>query len=134
MVIPDTSVWIEFFKGKDPYFTRLRFLLEHQNVLTTDSIFGELLQGCKNKNEVSFISSYWENLPKYQSPDLFFIAGLISYHHKYLSKGIGLIDAAIISSARNTDSSIWTLDKKLLSVLTKKEIFHPEISPGEHVD
>lgn len=40
-----------------------------------------------------------------------------------MSKGIGLIDAAIIIAARSKDCQIWSLDKKLLSCLKQKEIF-----------
>jgi len=51
MIIPDTSVWIEFLKGNEPYFSQLKELLERNEVMGVECIFGELLQGAKNSRE-----------------------------------------------------------------------------------
>ena len=55
MILVDTSVWIEFFKKHEPYFTELRELIETSEVITHAVIFGELLQGCKSKAESDLI-------------------------------------------------------------------------------
>ncbi len=54
---------------------------------------------------------------------IFFKAGTESSRNKWLIKGVGLIDCAILMYARETKSQVWTLDKKLLSILTKEEKF-----------
>jgi|SRR3990170_640092 hypothetical protein len=122
-IIVDTSIWIEFLKGNSLCFTHLQELLENQNVLTIDCIFAELLQGAKDKRERDIILAYWNNLPKVEIPDLYVHAGIYSYENKLISKGIGLIDCAIIISCHHNKAKIWTLDKKLLNVLQKDEIY-----------
>ena len=47
------------------------------------------------------------------------------------SKGIGLIDCAIIISARRHHAKIWTLDKKLNNILEEEEKFVYSIQPED---
>ena len=123
MVIVDTSVWIEFFKNKEPYFSELSKLLENNKVLATECIFAELLQGVNNKTETNIINEFWNNLPKYPEENIFIKAGEESNRSNWINKGIGLIDSVIIILARETGSMIWTLDKKMNSVLKSGEIY-----------
>jgi predicted nucleic acid-binding protein len=51
MIILDTSVWIEFLKKHEPYFTTISPLLEQKEILAVECVFGELLQGVKNEEE-----------------------------------------------------------------------------------
>jgi predicted nucleic acid-binding protein len=125
MVIPDTSIWIDFFRKKPDVFLKMKELLENRAILAVECIFGELLQGCKDKEEIDVVKGYWQNLPKVDQYSSFIEAGEISAMEKFLSKGVGLIDAVLIVSLRKTKSQIWTLDKKLLSVLSKEEIYSP---------
>ena len=123
MILIDTSVWIEFFRKKEPYFTELRELIESSEVLVHEIVFGELLQGCKSKSEEKFILDYWENLNKITSGGSFIEAGKLSFSHKLIDKGIGLIDSVLISQVKNRKVKIWTLDKKILKILNKNEIY-----------
>jgi predicted nucleic acid-binding protein len=126
MIIPDTSVWIEFFKAHDPWFPRLRMLLERQEVLALSVIFGELLQGARSKREKSVLLQYWQSLPKIDETGLMIKAGIYSQEHKLVSAGVGLIDACLIAAAIETSSAIWTLDEKLNRVLNKDLIYRPD--------
>ncbi|PJZ64088.1 pilus assembly protein [Leptospira wolffii] len=130
MILVDTSVWIEFFRGNDPYFSDLKELIESSEVIVHEVVFGELLQGCKNKNEVSFILEYWENLNTLTSDGSFLSAGKLSFENKHIDKGIGLIDSVLINEVRSKKLQLWTLDKKILKVLDKKEVYS---SKGKHV-
>lgn len=124
MIVADTSIWIEFLKGKnDDVFSRMVSLLENNTILALEPIFGELLQGVKNKKEAQLISNYWENLPKIDELGLWIQAGLESSNNKYLSNGIGIIDSFIIIVAREAKSKVWSLDKKLNSILETEERF-----------
>ena len=105
------------------YFNTLAKLLEENQVLAMELIFGELLQGVKNNREKSIINEYWLNLPKFSEKNIFIKAGIESRANRWLDKGIGLIDSAIIIMAKETQSTIWTLDKKLLKALPKNSIF-----------
>jgi predicted nucleic acid-binding protein len=55
MIVVDTSIWIEFFKKNEPVFSNLKELIETGSILGHEAIFGELLQGCLNVKELSFI-------------------------------------------------------------------------------
>ena len=55
--------------------------------------------------------------------DLFIKAGIYSAENNFISKGVGLIDAVILLSAIESNSQIWTLDKKLLRTLTEEYIY-----------
>ncbi|HQO41097.1 MAG TPA: PIN domain-containing protein [Spirochaetota bacterium] len=124
MIILDTSVWIEFLKNNPEYYSKVKYLLGNQQVLAVECIFGELLQGAKNKREVEIISLYWESLPKVKTENGWIQAGIYSSVNKLTSKGVGIIDSYIITAARNNNARIWSLDKKLNSLLKKEEIFN----------
>ena len=122
MIIPDTSIWIEFFKLHEPYFTELKDFLEKREIVVLSSIFGELLQGVKSQNERRIILEYWQYLPKVDESELLIKAGEYSFENKYISKGVGIIDASIVVMAIKNNSVIWTLDEKLKRVLRKEYI------------
>ena len=121
MIVVDTSIWIDFLKAKEPIFTQLRVLLDNGQVMANECVFAELMQGAKGKREVDIISEYWRNLPKNTNDGILFKAGKESSRNKWFDKGVGIIDCAILMYARENKSQIWTLDKKLLSILTKDE-------------
>jgi predicted nucleic acid-binding protein len=125
LIIIDTSIWIEFFKGGNPYFDQVSNLLTTNDILALSPIFGELLQGAKSNNERSIIIEFWNNLPKISESDLFIHAGFISGKQKWLDKGVGLIDSVIIIASQETSSFIWTLDTKLSRLLKKEELYTP---------
>ena len=123
MILVDTSIWIEFFRGNEPYFTKLKEIIESSDVLAHEVVFGELLQGCKNKTELNFILEYWESLSNIVSNGSFIQAGKLSFEDKHLDKGIGIIDSILINEARQKNLKIWTLDKRLLKLLESKYVF-----------
>jgi predicted nucleic acid-binding protein len=120
MIILDTSVWIEHLKKNQIYFEKICELLESGEVLAVECIFGELLQGIKNKNEKEIIKKYWEHLPKEKYENIIIEAGEYSANNKLLDHGVGLIDSIIIMHGIKSSSKIWTLDKKLLRVLPEE--------------
>lgn len=123
MILVDTSVWVEFLKGRRAYFLRLSALLEQQQVVAVECVFGELLQGAKSPREESIILGYWENLPKQAERGLWVQAGNASARNTWHAKGVGLIDAFLLCFVRTYDLQLWTLDKKLASVAEPAELF-----------
>jgi len=121
MIILDTSIWIEFLKNNPEYYSKVKDLLENRKVLAIECVFGELLQGAKNKREIEIISLYWENLPKEIIENGWIEAGKYSSINKLTSIGVGIIDSFIIVTARKVNAPIWSLDKKLNSLLNKEE-------------
>jgi len=120
MIITDTSVWIEFFKSHEPFFSRHSELLENNQVIALSPVFGELLQGVKLNSEKSIILEYWYYLPKIDETNLFIKAGDYSLENHLISKGVGLIDSSIIVTALEYGCTIWTLDEKINRLLSSK--------------
>lgn len=123
MIIVDTSIWIEFLKKKSPTFEIVEQLLVERSVLAVELVFAELLQGAKNERERQILLAYWNNLPKISSEDVLIRAGLTAGKMNFISKGIGLIDAVLIQIVKENAYQIWSLDKKLVSVLDEHERF-----------
>lgn len=127
MVAWDTSVWIQFFKGNEPYFREVQTLIEAKSVTTIEPIFGELLKGALNKREIDTIKNFWEYITELKEPGLFIKAGELAYKQKLVSKGIRLIDASIIYATINNNYTLWTLDNKILNHLEQKYIYNPNL-------
>ena len=118
MIIVDTSVWIEYLRGKNPEITHsLKTRLQKRKVVAISAVFGELPQGVKNKREREIVNGFWQNLPHVDETNLFIEAGQIANEYKLHNKGVGLIDSYILSAALRHDLPIWTLDKKLDRVI-----------------
>jgi predicted nucleic acid-binding protein len=120
MLILDTSVWIEFFRNSQNYFPEIKKLLESREILAIEFIFGELLQGVKNKKEKEIILDYWTYLPKEKYENIIVEAGIYSAENKLLDFGVGLIDTIILMHAIKSDSKIWTLDNKFLRIIPEE--------------
>ena len=122
-IIVDSSVWFEYFKKNDPYYKDVQTFIEIFSVKIIDPVIGEILQGALNQTELNFIRSHIRYVPKIEILDLFEKAGEYSFQHRLVSKGIGLIDASLIYATIETDSLLWTLDKKIVSFLDKKYLY-----------
>ena len=122
-IIVDSSVWFEYFKRKDPYFQEVQNNLDALNIKILDPIVGEILQGALNQSEINFLKKYLQYVPKIEIKDLFEKAGDYSFQNKLISKGIGLIDASLIYATIETNSLLWTLDKKIINALDRKYLY-----------
>lgn len=117
MIIADTSVWIEYLKGNSDITGLFIPYLRKNHIIAVSAVFGELLQGVRNRREREIITEFWINLPKVDERELFMEAGKLSNQHKLYAKGIGLIDCYILAGALKHDHALWTLDKKLLGII-----------------
>ncbi len=122
-ILLDSSVWFEYFKRKDPYFIKVQSFLNTLSIKIIDPVIGELLQGALNKSEIKFIRDYIQYVPKIEITNLFEKAGIYSFENKLISKGIGLIDSCVIIATIETNSTLWTLDKKIVKFLDDKYLY-----------
>jgi len=127
VILIDTSVWIEFFKRQPSVFSTVTSLVESQSIIAAECVFGELLQGVKDSRERAVVLGYWGNLPKRDEAGIWIQAGLMSAENKWVSKGVGIIDAVLLCLARTNHLKVWTLDKKLLAVMKATEKFTPSV-------
>ena len=120
MIILDTSIWIEHLKNNQLYFPKIRELLENREILAVECVFGELLQGIKNKSEKEIILKFWTYLPKENYENIIIQAGEYSAQNKLLDHGVGLIDVIILMHGQKSNSKIWTLDNKFLKIIPEE--------------
>ena len=124
MILIDTSVWIEFFKQRDPVVNGIRPLLSEQKVLTLEPVFSELLYGVRNKKEREIIQSYWQVLPRIEfGRNSMLEAATFANKNDYQRKGIGLMDAIIIKFALDGKHLIWTLDSRINAHVDARLLF-----------
>jgi predicted nucleic acid-binding protein len=118
MVLVDTSVWVEHLRSGT---IGLGALLNDGDVVCHPFVIGELACGhLRNRAE---IISLLEELPMAVQADdeeaLRFIED-----HKLMGKGLGYIDVHLLMSAMLTQTSLWTLDKRLHEVARKLRVAH----------
>ena len=123
MIILDTTIWIEHLRNSPDYFLQTSKLLEMKEILAVEFVFGELLQGVKNRYEKEIILNYWTHLPKMNYENIIIEAGVYSNKNKLIDKGVGIIDAAILMTAVKSNSKIWTLDAKFLRIIPAELIY-----------
>jgi hypothetical protein len=117
VILVDTSVWVEFFRGiKSENTARLISEIEHGNVIACSFVFAELMQGARDEAEVKRVSDVMQWLPSADERDVAVEAGRLSFQHKLYSKGVGLLDAVILAAALRGRHELWTLDKRLEEV------------------
>ena len=120
MIILDTSIWIEHLKNNQNFFPKTSKLLENGEILAVECIFGELLQGVKNKFEKEIILNFWTHLPKEHYENVIIEAGEYSSKNKLWDHGVGLIDTIILMHGIKSNSKIWTLDNKFLRIIPEE--------------
>ena len=110
MILVDTSVWIDHLRSGN---RRLRSLLDDGEVLTHPFVVGELACGAlRNRDEVLALL---QALPEADAAEHLEVIGFLDRERLY-GRGIGWIDAHLLASARLSDASLWTLDRKLSRV------------------
>jgi hypothetical protein len=122
-VLLDSPVWFEYFKRNEPYFKEVQMYLNTLSIKIIDPIIGEILQGALNQKDVNFIKANIQYVPKIEIKELFEKAGLYSFENKLITKGIGLIDSCLILATIETNSLLWTLDKKIINFLDEKYLY-----------
>ena len=108
VILVDSSVWIDHFRAGQPRLVRL---LDSAQVLTHPFVIGELACGnLKNRKTVLSLLSDLPAAPLALDDEvLFFIE-----KHRLMGKGIGYIDAHLLSAVSMAHAAqLWTKDKRL---------------------
>jgi hypothetical protein len=110
MVLVDTSVWVSHFRDGN---AGLANLLNDGRVVCHPFIIGEL--ACGNLKDRTVILSSLRLLPMGIEAEHDEVLSFIE-NHRLMGKGLGYVDAQLITSAVLTGVPVWTLDKKLAQV------------------
>lgn len=111
-VLVDTSVWIEFFRKKEPYYDIVSSLIDKDRVISAGLILAELIQGAKSEKELKILKDFlyvFEFVP--DSVFLWEKAGELSYALQRKGKSVGLSDCYIAVSAASQNARLLTLDR-----------------------
>jgi predicted nucleic acid-binding protein len=111
-VLVDTSVWIEFFRKKEPWFSAVSGLMDEKRICCSGIILAELLQGAKSDKELEILRDFrhvFEFIE--ESTDLWQAAGELSHTLQRKGKSIGLSDCYLAVSAREYKLKLLSLDK-----------------------
>ncbi|HEY4085220.1 MAG TPA: PIN domain-containing protein [Bryobacteraceae bacterium] len=107
MVLADTSIWVDHFRGGDP---ALADLLNSASVLMHPFVLGEL--ACGNLARRSQVLTELTELPAAVRAEDAEVMELIETRKLY-GLGIGWVDAHLIASALLSDCDLLTADQRL---------------------
>ena len=119
MILVDTSVWIEYFRGGDE---ALESLLEEGQVLMHPYIMGELACGhIESRDRILQDLTDMPQLGKARDDEvLYFIES-----HQLMGSGIGYLDAHLLASVHLAENvRLWTRDKKLSVLADQLSVLH----------
>ncbi len=110
MILVDTSVWVDHFRGGVPALVRA---LDEDSVLVHPFVAGELaLSGLARRDE---ILALLEELP--QATTATHDEALRAVRERRLDgRGIGWVDAHLFASALLSDATLWTHDRRLRAI------------------
>jgi predicted nucleic acid-binding protein len=108
VILVDTSVWIDHLRRGNAV---LAAALERDDVLTHPFVIGEIACGSlKNRREVLDLLAALPSAVVASDQETY----LFIERRRLMGKGIGYIDAHLLTSVTLTDQSrLWTLDKRL---------------------
>lgn len=125
----DTSAWIEFFRGKEPYRGAVEQLIDEDRVCCAGLVLGELLQGSKSTRELGTLNHFLHVFEFLEdSPAIWERAGELAYALRRKGRTVGLSDCYLAAAAVARDASILTLDRHFR--VLKKEIPLRLAAPG----
>ena len=112
MVIADSNIWIHYLRNPNSEVgSTLQELLDANQVLMTDVVLAEVLQGARTEREFDILLSHLTALPHQEmSRETWVSAGRIGLELR-LTKGlVPLTDLAIAAVALEYDHEVCTLD------------------------
>ena len=121
MVLVDTSVWIRFLTGREPYAGELDSLLEKDEVAGHDLVFGELLIGDKGGRR-KLIDAYEQMHQATTVPHAEVVAFV--RERRLHGHGIGWVDVHLLASTIVGRYRLWTADPRLAALAEKFCVSH----------
>lgn len=119
MVLVDTSVWIRFLRGLEPYATGLDDLLGRDEVVGHEMVYGELLIG-DDGGRTKLLTSYALMHQAQTIPH----AEVVQFarERRLLGMGIGWIDAHLLAAAIVGGHELWTADLRFAQTAKKLSV------------
>jgi len=107
VILVDTSVWVDHFRGAD---ARLTELLIDGQVMSHAFVAGELACGnLRRRAEVLTLLAELPQLPTLATADAM---GFVEAN-RLMGKGLGWVDVHLLASAFASRERLWTKDRRL---------------------
>jgi len=113
VILADSSIWIDHFRGSNP---KMRQLLESEDeeIVTHPFVVAELALGSLKDRRKTLAEL--DLLTHVDVADTFEVRRMVDAHSLY-SRGIGLVDAHLLASCLlTTGTRLWTRDTRLQAV------------------
>ncbi len=121
MVLVDTSVWIRFLYGREPYSSGLLRLFDADEAAGHEMVYGELLIGDISAR-TKLLADY-RDLPQAPMVPHEEVANFVR-HRRLHGRGLGWIDAHLLASALVGKSQLWTADSALAHAAQELGVAH----------
>lgn len=112
-IIIDTSVWIDYLRGKNlPLISDVNSIIRQRLARTLNVIVAELIRGSLHQKEIKIIQQTIASIPQPIFPtDPWSDVGMFCFSLARKGLSCGLIDAYIAHTAIQNHWAIFTLDK-----------------------
>jgi predicted nucleic acid-binding protein len=111
-ILVDTSIWIDFFRRKEPAYTKVVQLIDEDRICCAGIILSELMQGANSEKELNVLKDF---LHVYafinETPETWKKTGELSFRLRKRGKETPLSDCLISVLSLEADASIYTYDK-----------------------
>lgn len=112
-VLIDTSVWIEYFRGKNrSLILQVNDLIAQRRIRNLSIITAELIRGCLHSRELDAVKDRMDLIPHYAMEDACWQkVGLFSYQLARRGVSVGMVDASIAYFSIREKAYLLSLDK-----------------------
>jgi hypothetical protein len=119
MVLVDTSVWLRFLAGRQPFVGEVDVLLEREDVLGHAMVYGELLTG--DRRSRSRLLAALDLIPTAPSVPHTEVVSFVRTR-RLQGRGIGWIDAHLLASTLVAGARLWTADARLAAIASETNV------------
>jgi hypothetical protein len=128
MVLVDTSIWIRFVANREPYADELNRLLNLDEVIGHQFVYGELLIGDRGGRR-KLLADYERMDHAKVVPHREVVAFVLN--RRLHGLGVGWIDIHLLASAFVEGISLWTADPRLSALAEQLGVaYHPPAQAG----
>lgn len=122
MILADTSLWVEFFRGRR--IAAFAALLEQDSIIIHSVVVGELATG--NLHSRAATLAMLHALPRAASARTHECLAFIEVHKLY-GRGVGWMDVQLLATARLSHHQIWSLDEPLMQAAAELRLaYYPD--------
>jgi predicted nucleic acid-binding protein len=122
----DTSVWIRFLAGQEPYASALDELLAQADVVSHDLVQGELLIGDRGRARAKLLAAY-ATIRRVRTVPHAEVVEFVTVR-RLQGTGLGWIDAHLLAAAAVERCTVWSADVRLQAAATSLHLAHSPTS------